>query len=247
MPATGLLLGGGNRPNQAELQDQRKRMHQQPAITEAQDTADAGLSQPPVGSGMDYYGAEDPADGKWLICDGRVFLQELYPDLYAVIGTVWSLATDAPGTFRIPDRRGRAAIGAGLGDGLTDRPLGQKVGAESHVLTIGQMPSHQHGGLVSSSIHDHAGGTGVTSHNHGGDNFVDRLTTVTGVALAGGGTHTVVTGVISASTGVVATVNHNHGIGSHTHDHGVDLQGGGLAHPNMPPSLAVNHIIRAVR
>ncbi len=39
---------------------------------------------------------------------------------------------------------GRTIIGAGLGTGLTNRPLGSMGGEETHVLTISEMPKHAH-------------------------------------------------------------------------------------------------------
>ena len=47
-------------------------------------------------------------------------------------------------SFRIPDLRGRSPLGAGEGDGLTARTLGEIGGEEEHVLTVSEMPSHTH-------------------------------------------------------------------------------------------------------
>ncbi|WNZ24840.1 hypothetical protein HJG54_19635 [Leptolyngbya sp. NK1-12] len=44
----------------------------------------------------------------------------------------------------LPDARGRTIIGFGQGSGLTNRDLGQLVGAETHTLTLAQMPVHSH-------------------------------------------------------------------------------------------------------
>ena len=48
-------------------------------------------------------------------------------------------------TFALPDVRGRTIIGTGQGQGLSNRSIGQKVGADSVTLTIGQMTAHSHG------------------------------------------------------------------------------------------------------
>ncbi|MEP3678040.1 MAG: hypothetical protein ABJN21_04010 [Paracoccaceae bacterium] len=40
--------------------------------------------------------------------------------------------------------RGRTIIGAGQGDGLRNRELGQQGGAETHTLTAAQIPAHTH-------------------------------------------------------------------------------------------------------
>ena len=39
---------------------------------------------------------------------------------------------------------GRVAIGAGKGNGLTERTFGQTGGAETHTLTVAEMPGHSH-------------------------------------------------------------------------------------------------------
>jgi len=41
---------------------------------------------------------------------------------------------------------GRALAGAGLGSGLTNRPLGSFLGEENHTQTISEMPAHNHPG-----------------------------------------------------------------------------------------------------
>lgn len=48
------------------------------------------------------------------------------------------------GKFFIPDLRGRMAVGAGTGRGLSTRTLGDFGGQESHVLSLSEIPSHSH-------------------------------------------------------------------------------------------------------
>jgi microcystin-dependent protein len=55
-------------------------------------------------------------------------------------------------TFNVPDRRGRAGIGAGAGSGLTERAAGATSGEETHLLTIAEMPAHDHGNPVTNLI-----------------------------------------------------------------------------------------------
>jgi microcystin-dependent protein len=94
----------------------------------------------PPGSIMPFAGSTPP-DG-WLLCDGSTYDTDAYENLGAVLGATWGVAP--AGEFKVPDLRGRALIGAGQGAGLTTRSLAQTLGAETHTLTIAEMPSHNH-------------------------------------------------------------------------------------------------------
>jgi microcystin-dependent protein len=78
----------------------------------------------------------------WLACDGSSISRVTYARLFDKIGT--SYGSDTPTTFNLPDYRGRAPIGSGAGPSLSTRTIGQSMGAETHTLTIGQLPSHDH-------------------------------------------------------------------------------------------------------
>lgn len=78
----------------------------------------------------------------WAYCQGQLLPIAPYQSLYSIIGTFYG--GDGRTTFALPDLRGRTAIGAGHGNGLTDRPLGVKVGTETVTLSPQQMPAHTH-------------------------------------------------------------------------------------------------------
>lgn len=84
----------------------------------------------------------------YLLCDGTAYAQAAYPELYAAIGSNWDTFNGAVspgvGNFRVPDIRGVVTIGAGQGNGLTNRTLAQFIGEETHTLVIGEIPSHNH-------------------------------------------------------------------------------------------------------
>ncbi|SOB95077.1 phage tail protein [Thalassospira xiamenensis] len=111
----------------------------------------------PLGTVLPFAGATAPLG--FMLCDGTELLASEHADLFAVIGTVYGEG-EAPGSFKLPDLRGRTAIGAGQGVDLTDRPLGQIAGAETHRLIIAEMPSHSHGSTFNTSGPHNVGSNG---------------------------------------------------------------------------------------
>lgn len=88
-----------------------------------------------------FAGATAPTG--WKLCDGSEVAVDDYPLLYAVIGDTYGTPSDA-NHFVLPDFMGRTPVGAGHGTGLSNRTRGQKVGAETHKLTVNEMPRHRH-------------------------------------------------------------------------------------------------------
>lgn len=81
----------------------------------------------------------------WFECDGRLLNREEYTDLFNAIGYAYTTSYEEGDlSFNIPDVRGRVALGAGSGSGLTARGLGSKGGEEQHTLTVNEIPSHAH-------------------------------------------------------------------------------------------------------
>lgn len=70
-----------------------------------------------------------------LLCDGAQYQRILYPELYEVLDPVFIVD---PNNFVVPDLRDRMVIGS------PTTPVGQTGGSNSHNLTIGQLPSHNH-------------------------------------------------------------------------------------------------------
>lgn len=95
-----------------------------------------------IGEIIAYAGPTSP-DPKWLSCDGASLLRVDYPDLFNVVGTVYGAADSTH--FNLPDMRGRVAVDAGSGPGLSTRAVGDVFGEETHTLSIGELASHVHG------------------------------------------------------------------------------------------------------
>ena len=77
----------------------------------------------------------------------------------------------------LPKQLGRAIVGAGSGSGLTARTLGSKFGAETHTLSVAELPVHSHANTLNDPGHGHtvtnsgAGGIYSNSGNNAGSPF----------------------------------------------------------------------------
>jgi microcystin-dependent protein len=147
----------------------------------------------------------------WLKCDGRSLSRTTYAALFAVIGTAFG-SVDG-NSFSLPDSRGRVLGTLGQGSGLTNRLLGNSVGEETHTLTVGEMPSHNHG--VTDPGHTHG------YQNNVGDQNTDNAF----------GTET-----------AADQVDYNQTTGSSTTGITINNNGGGGAHNNMQPTLFIGHV-----
>jgi microcystin-dependent protein len=152
----------------------------------------------PAGIIAPFAGGLTP-DG-WLLCDGSLLYITDYPDLFAAIQWVYGGYDDNENRFKLPDVRGRMIAGVDVGQAEFEA-WGQKGGEKTHVLSIAEIPSHNH-------------------------NFNYRNST--GVAGA-----PYYPGVLQ---GYTATTGYSF--------QAVSPVGGGGAHNNLPPYMALNFIIK---
>lgn len=151
----------------------------------------AGPGNPPIwqdllfpGVVIDYAGATVPGGLPWLICDGSLKNILTYPNLFNAIGTVFG--GDGIITFAVPDLRGRGRAGLGTGDafGATPWALGQKKGAETHVLVEAELATHPHNltqlGNGNSDGNDNITNQGVVFNSVGPAGAVSRQTDTAG-------------------------------------------------------------------
>lgn len=82
------------------------------------------------------------APRSWAICAGQLVAISSNSALFSILGTTFG--GDGRTTFGLPDFRGRSAMHAGRGPGLTDRRLGERGGVETVYLNVTQIPSHTH-------------------------------------------------------------------------------------------------------
>ncbi len=91
--------------------------------------------------------------------------------LFSILGTTYG--GDGRTTYALPDLRGRAPVSEGTGPGLSPYSLGEKGGAESHVLSVAQLPAHNHNlsvNVIAGNEDESNPGAGVLC-NSGADNY----------------------------------------------------------------------------
>lgn len=82
------------------------------------------------------------APRNWAFCSGQLLAIASNTALFSIIGCTYG--GDCKTTFALPDLRGRRAMHSGQGPGLRDYNIGQMGGAETHTLTMAEMPVHNH-------------------------------------------------------------------------------------------------------
>jgi microcystin-dependent protein len=97
----------------------------------------------------------DFAPRGWTSCNGQLLPINQNQALFALLGTAYG--GNGQTNFGVPDLRGRVAMGVSS----AHPELGEKGGAESHVLTIAELPQHVHAPTASTA----AGSTPVPGGN----------------------------------------------------------------------------------
>ena len=102
-----------------------------------------GNAQPFLGQIFATASAASPGSGglsnSWIPADGRLLPISQNTALFSILGTTYG--GNGTSTFGLPDLRGRAAIGAGNGPGLTPQTLGEVLGTESTTLSQSNLPA----------------------------------------------------------------------------------------------------------
>lgn len=95
----------------------------------------------PIGSIVEW--GTDTAPANWLLCDGQAVSRTDYAELFAVLGTTYGEG-DGSTTFNLPNYKGKIGVGKDENDVDFDT-LGKTDGEKEHILTIEEMPQHNHG------------------------------------------------------------------------------------------------------
>jgi microcystin-dependent protein len=181
------------------------------------------------------------------MCYGQAVSRTTYADLFAVIGTTFG-AGDGSTTFNLPDMRGRVAAGkdnmggtaagrlTSAGAGLDGTVLGTGGGTQSHTLTAAQIPAHSHTASSTFSGNQLPGHTHTTT-----DTTMDMQNVGSGMGEGWSGGNYRISYPANSRTSSSTSAGTPSGTVSTTVNNNT---GGGNAHPNVQPTLVLNHIIK---
>jgi microcystin-dependent protein len=176
------------------------------------------MSEPFLGQ-VEIFAFNFPPKG-WATCSGQTLPINQNQALFSLLGTTYG--GNGQTTFGLPDLRGRAAIGWGQGQGLSNYDLGQKVGEEAHTLIINEMAAHNHSLNVNAT-------TAATSNTN-----VPSTSVVLGQTA----------GKQSGVANPFALNLYTSGAPGGTLDpHSIGLGGGSQPHANLMPYLTMNFCI----
>lgn len=183
----------------------------------------------PPGSITSYAGATVPSG--WLLCDGATLNKADYPELFSAIGYIYGGTGES---FKLPDARGRFPLGTS-----DSHELGGTGGAETVELTEAQIPAHGHSVTVGQGGgHAHIITAYADQNNSGISGFL--LTGAKNYPWRGGSYSNGYYNVYATQTGSVSTSSSD----VHSHSGTAESVGSDEAHPNMPPYLSLNFIIK---
>lgn len=163
------------------------------------------------------------APRSWAFCDGQLLPISSNSALFSILGTTYG--GDGRTTFGLPDLRGRVAMHAGNGPGLSSRSLGAKGGTETNTLTVNQLPSHNHTATATTAVTIYADNGSGTSDTPGG-NVWAKKSRDSDYSDFPASAVTMAAGASSADTSV-----------------NVENTGGGQSVNNMQPFQVIHYII----
>ena len=150
----------------------------------------------------------------WALCNGQFLPINQNQALFALLGTTYG--GNGKTTFALPDLRGRVPLNFGA-----NFNLGQRGGEEAHVLSPGEMPSHNHA-LIADATSSSVGSTPSPA-------------TVLGRSIGA---------VVPGNTPFTANLYNTASANANLAGQSIGATGGGQPHLNMMPSLALNFCIR---
>lgn len=188
------------------------------------------MTTEPAGIVKEYGG--DVAPDFHVLADGSVYDRTgIYAALFAVYGTKYNTGGELSTQFRVPNRKGKVAVGMDSGQ-IEFNALGKTGGAKTHTLTTAEMPSHNH----TQNAHDH-GVDPVPDHQH-------ALSTLNGGAADyASGTGRDPERYVGEGAGRLTSAGGGHTPNVQAATATNQAAGGGGAHNNLQPYIAMNFII----
>jgi len=194
----------------------------------------------------------------WLKCDGRALSVQQYYQLWEVIGYSFTPAGQPDTIFYLPNPAGTVPgiVGQGTDSRLSSMTfnLGQQYGEYEHVLTIPEMPAHNHFGNTSTmstgiTILNNTTGVYDSGHTHSyaatNNNNALVRSVKSGITAddnyVNDGFFTSTTGSSSAN---IVDPQHTHPYTDPRHDHyfSTSYTGGDLPHNNVQPTLTIGNM-----
>jgi len=152
----------------------------------------------------------------WALCDGTLLQINQNQTLYSLLGVQYG--GDGRTTFALPDLRGRTPVHRGA------KPNGTAGGSETITLTATQVPQHTH----QVAVYTDAGNKNSGLNSHIAAPVSSTSATQQFLLYAAAGLPTNQVALDQTSTNAQPTVS---------------SAGGGVAHENMQPWLALNYFI----
>lgn len=188
------------------------------------------------------------APRSWAFCNGQLLSIAQNQALFSILGTTYG--GDGRTTFALPDLRGRAAMHAGTGPGLSTRKLGQRFGTETNTMTINTMPQHNHLATMTSltgvgTVTGTATANISTSSTSGDSNDPNGKTLSVGVTSNGDDVNYVSNGAANGALGGVSVDTSTLGVAVTNLNGNVTIGNTGNQRPinNIQPVLVINYII----
>ena len=104
------------------------------------------MASPYIGEIRMFGGNFNPQN--WALCNGQLIAISQNEALFALIGTTYG--GDGVNTFGLPNLQGRVPIHQGSNSG-SSYVAGQPGGEENHLLTLNELPAHNHAVAAASS------------------------------------------------------------------------------------------------
>jgi microcystin-dependent protein len=176
----------------------------------------------------------------WAFCQGQVLSIASNTALFSILGTTYG--GNGQTTFGLPDLRGRVAIGAGQGPGLTQRVLGEMSGTSTNTLTLQQIPAHTHA-IVNGGTTNITGTVSLLMNvNNGAGGLNTPTNNYLGVEQGGNGVYANTATSGDTLNAAAITVNGS-GLTADFSAIQVGITGSGLPYNNQQPFLGMNYVI----